>query len=418
MRFTGRLSRLVVLATLIWPAIAFADNAASLNQEGVKAFESGDVDSAVFYFSEALRLDSESETIRQNLSNAYDAQAALAFDDGRREEAIRLLERAIDASPMNEGPLIRLGYFFLQMDENLNAIYRLEEAIEVAPDSPEAHFLLGEAYYRDNDVLSALDQWEWVFEVKPSLPGIKERLETARREAEVEGDYDYQESRRFSVTHNPDLSTSEVRRIIRILDSAYNELGRTMSNTFPPGPIQVTLYAAEEFSDSTLMGEHIGAIFDGTRIRCPVLTPDGELIDEQLLEEVLYHEYVHVLVKYLAPRGVPWWLNEGLAESLSHELTETERRMLAYAESNDLLFPMRELEAHQLEKLDPERLALAYAQAHAATRYLIDQCGMLNVVSVVKRINGGEDASDSLRKACHTSYETLDYALIGAIEDN
>lgn len=414
------LKSLAVAALLVSAASAraFADTtSASLNQEGVSAFESGNIDSAVFYFQRALELDTGNDTIRTNLSNAYDAQAAREFDLGRQEYAIELLEKAMNASPSNPAPLIRLGFIFLQIDETMNAIHRLEDAIQVAPDSPEAHFLLGEAYYRDNDVVSALQQWEWVHEVNPTLPGLKERLEMARREAKVEGDYDYKESRRFNVTHNPDLNSSDVRQIIRILDSAYNEIGRELGNTFPPGPIQVTLYAAEEFTDSTLMGEHIGAIFDGTRIRCPVLTDDGDLIDAALLEEVLYHEYVHVVVKYISPRRVPWWMNEGLAEALSHDLTANERRLLAFAQSEEALFPMAQLEPHQLEQLDPKMLSIAYAQAHAAMDYLIDRCGMLSVVSVLKRIDRGESADDALRKACHTSYETIDMALEGVIDD-
>lgn len=406
-----------VALTLAVSANAFGDTSATLNQEGVKAFGSGDIDSAVFYFKQALQLDSRDETIRTNLSNAYDAQAAREFEKGRQEYAIQLLEEAMAANPTNPGPFIRLGYFFLQMEENDNAIFRLEDAIELAPNNAEAHFLLGEAYYRDNDVNSALEQWEWVHTVKPSLPGLKERLATARREAKVEGEYDYQQSRRFSVTHNPDLSSSDVRRIIRILDSAYNEVGRNMNNAFPPGPIQVTLYAAEEFSDSTLMGAHIGAIFDGTRIRLPVITAEGDLVPQDQLQEVLYHEYVHVVVKYLAPRGVPWWINEGLAEALSHELSDAEERLLKYAQSNGGLFPMAQLVPHQLEQLPPEQLGVAYAQAHAVTEYLIQQCGMLNVVSILKRIDGGESAEDALRRSCRTTYETLDMALAGLIDE-
>lgn len=405
----------VVLVAASSPC-AFGDSSTSLNQEGIKAFDSGDIDSAVFYFEQAVKLDNGNDTIRTNLSNAYDAQAFREFQKGRQEYAIQLLERAMASSPTNPGPLIRLGFFFLQMEENDNAIYRLEDAIELAPDNPEAHFLLGEAYYRDNDVNSALEQWEWVHTVKPTMPGLKDRLAMARREAKVEGEYDYKQSRRFSITHNPDLSSSDVRRIIDILERAYNEIGRNLGNAFPPGPIQVTLYAAEEFNNSTLMGDHVGAIFDGTRIRLPVITTDGNLVETALLQEILYHEYVHVVVKYLSPRGVPWWMNEGLAEALSHQLSDNERRVLQYAEANGGLYPMQQLEAHQLQKLSPDQLAVAYAQSHAAMDYLIQQYGMLSVVSVLKRIDTGELAEDALRKACRTSYETLDMALTGLVD--
>ncbi len=143
-----------------------------------------------------------------------------------------------------------------------------------------------------------------------------------------------------------------------------------------------------------------------------MLREDGSLIPYDVLEEVLFHEYVHVVIKHIAPRGVAWWMNEGLAEALSHNFSALEGQILRRASTNGKLFPLNRLEEHQLEKLSPDQLSVAYAQAHAMVDYLIDDYGLPSVVSVLKRIDSGDSPQDALRKSCHVSYETLDMAML------
>ena len=42
----------------------------------------------------------------------------------------------------------------------------------------------------------------------------------------------------------------------------------------------------------------------------------GALDNRKELDRVLSHEFTHALIRTLAPRGVPAWLNEGLATAL------------------------------------------------------------------------------------------------------
>ena len=51
------------------------------------------------------------------------------------------------------------------------------------------------------------------------------------------------------------------------------------------------------------------AVFDG-RIRVPIR---GALAHPEELDRVLSHELAHAFVHSIAPRGVPVWLNEGIA---------------------------------------------------------------------------------------------------------
>src|SRR5204862_6751608 len=97
-------------------------------------------------------------------------------------------------------------------------------------------------------------------------------------------------------------------RALEILESAYWRVSTALA-LYPEGVITVALYTQEQFRDITRSPDWAAAVYDG-RIRVPVR---GALTKPAELERVLAHEFTHVLVRTLAPQGVPTWLNEGLA---------------------------------------------------------------------------------------------------------
>ena len=82
------------------------------------------------------------------------------------------------------------------------------------------------------------------------------------------------------------------------------------------------------------------------------------------------HEYVHAVLHSLAPRGVPTWLNEGLAtyfEPGDHAwLTQRLRT------ANPI--PLRMLE-ESFDRLDGEDALVAYAESCVAARVLVERLG-------------------------------------------
>jgi tetratricopeptide (TPR) repeat protein len=314
-------------------------------------------------------------------------------------------------------PLIQLGAYYLHEGRTREAIFRLEEAIELASEDVDAHYLLGEAYYRDNDVVSALDQWAWVESVQPDRAGLAERLEAARREEQIEADYTGRASRHFNVTYSREAEGAVVRDVLAILEEAYRDVGRMLGNNYPPTPVQVSLYTQEGFQQTTLMDAHVGALYDGSKIRCPVIGPDGNPLPRGELRRRLYHEYVHVVVRHIAKDGVPWWLNEGLAEALTIELTPREREFLRHAKQNDALFDLEQLTDGQLGKLDAEELYLAYKQSQATVSYLKQRFGTRRLTQVLAAIGGGEDIEVALRRTLRCSYSTLQLAVAEYVQN-
>ncbi len=405
----------VAFHRLAFHDIAFAQTAAEYNALGFERYNAGNWVDAITAFDKAHALAPENGTIQRNLANAYQAEANRLAQANAVADAIEYMLAAIDVDPKNGKALAQLGSYYMRESLISEAIFRLEEAIELNPGDVDAHFLLGEAYYRDNDASSALIQWEWVEQVDPKREGLAERMETAYRQERVEYNFQDLSSRNFRITYNKDVQWANARNVLRMLEDAYREIGRQLGGVYPPGPIQVTLYRAEEFSETTQMGEHIGGLYDGTKIRVPAIKKDGAPLELEELRRRIVHEYVHVVVRHLAKENVPWWLNEGLAETLSHDLESYDVEFLRNAARQNLLFSLADISESQLSALGVEELKLAYRQSHATVTVLKKHFGVRRLAEILAAIGAGLDAETAVKQACHYSYATLERATAAMI---
>ncbi|MDK1022456.1 MAG: hypothetical protein QGD90_12560 [Candidatus Hydrogenedentes bacterium] len=405
-----------LVLSLLAPAAVYAQSAAVHNANGAELYAAREWNTAIDAFSQALQLEPDNKVIRTNLSNAFQAYAGELAKAGDYVTALTQLEDVIQFDPENPRPLVQLGAYYLHEGFVDYAIFRLEEAIELAPGDVDAHFLLGEAYYKDNDASSAIEQWDWVRESDPGRDGLAERIETARREERVEADFAGRSSRHFNVSYNREAEGALVREVLDHLESAYREIGRTLGRAYPPAPIQVSLYTIEGFLESTQLDEHVGAVFDGTKIRCPVIDGKGVRLPAEELRRRLYHEYVHVVVHHLAKNKVPWWLNEGLAETFSRDLTDSEIRLLQRARKQDSLFHLSELSESQLGQRELAALTVAYKQSHATVSFL-RQRGTRRFATLLAALANGEDPEVALRRSFRYSYRTLELAVANFIEN-
>ena len=394
-----------------------AQTASEINASGVELYETEHWAQAIDLFADALNLEPQNATIRSNLSNARSAYASALAESGDLARAIRQLERTIQIDPTNVRPFIQLGVYFLQEGLINDAIFRLEEAVELAPGDVDAHYLLGESYYKDSDVTSALEQWDWVEANDPGRPGLAERIESARREERVESDFAGRMSRHFNVTYDREAEGTLVREVLGYLEEAYREIGQTLGRVYPPTPIQVSLYTVRGFSETTQLDAHVGAMYDGTKIRCPVIDEEGERLPGDELRRRLFHEYVHVVVRHLAKDNVPWWLNEGLAETLSRDLSDRERAFLRHARDQDALFQLSELTESQLENREAAALMVAYRQSHATVGFLKKRFGTRQFALMLTSIADGEDPETALRRHFRFTYHTLELAVADYIQN-
>lgn len=402
--FSKRFSCALLILCCIATA-ANAQTAADLNAQGVALYNAGQWEDAVQTFERAYALVPDNNVVRRNLCNAHQAAANELAREADFAAAVKHLELATGIDPENESPSIQLGSYYLRLDYVAEAIARLEEAIELAPHNVDAHDLLGDAYYDDNDVPSAQVQWKWVLEAQPNRPGLREKIEKASREEAVEASFRPSGSRHFQLTHSPEIAARSLRRVTNYLERAYLEVGRNLGGVYPPTPIQVIVYNAKEFSDATQVGEHVGALYDG-KIRIPLFDAAGNALTDEDLKQRLYHEFTHVVVRFLAGNRVPWWLNEGLAETFSRSFGPPETDLLQEAQE-DGLFTLKELSESQLKRLDTVPLRLAYAQAHATVNYLWTKFGQRRLVNLMSDIAEGIKPEEAVQRNYNRSYAAL-----------
>ncbi len=406
--FQFRFQTAIALCIMVaMPAALAQRQATSHNNEGVAAYKTGDFATAIHYFERAYRQAPDSSVVRRNLCNAYQSEAnALALNNDYRR-AVRYLEKAIEVDPENASPLIQLGAYHLRMD-NLNpAIECLEEAITLKPGDLTAHELLGQAYYRDNDLSSARAQWDYVLEMEPDRPGLEAKYEKAFREESVEYDFNRWKSRHFRISYPPGVPDALRASVFSILDRAYVDIGRQLGGVYPPPPIHVILYTAEQFSEATLVEGHVGAVYDG-KIRAPLTDADGVWLETRELERRLTHEYVHVAARHIAGANIPWWLNEGLAETLSKPLSEQDVRRLHDYFSQGGELTLASLEDNQINRLPAAELRLAYLKSHATVTLLWNRYGRARMVGLLRALGNGMDYESALHATYHRNYAMVE----------
>ena len=401
-----------VILILVAFTAAWAEDpsAPDLNATGVELFKSERWDEALAVFLNAYDLAPDNDTIRKNLSNTYQAAAHAAAQSGEIADVAMgagLLEEAITIDAENPAPLVQLGSYYLRLDNDKSAMFRLEEALELDPDNLVALELLGDAYYKSNDLAAALGAWAYVLQEQPESENLAAKYDKASREVNVEGNFKTTESHNFAVSFAPGTRRYEVSGVLRILEKARRDIAGRLGGVYPAAVTQVIVYTADDFSQATAMGEHVGALFDG-KIRVPIEDRKGERLPQAELERRLYHEYTHVVVKTLGDGRIPWWLNEGVAETLSRRLDADLKAQLSDAYGANAVFALADLEESQLGLLDPEALGVAYRQSHATVDYLITRYGRRKFVSLLNIIAEGAATEDALKLTYRRRYSQIE----------
>lgn len=394
-------------ALLLWGGLAAAQSSVEFNNRGIEAYNQGQFRASIQYFEKAHEGAPDSPTVRRNLCNAYQALANETAVEGNIQQAVKHLEIAVGVEPDNPAPLVQLGSYYLRMEMVSDAIFRLEEAIELKPGELDAHELLGEAYYRDNDLASARAQWDYVIEMDPKRDALRQRYEKAFREESVEFDFNKSGSRHFKITYPKSVPLALRSKVLTILERAYMDVGRRFGSAYPPPPVQVVLYDAEQFSEATQLAEHVGAVYDG-KIRAPLTDAKGEWLPEGELKRRLSHEYVHVVVRYVGGPNVPWWLNEGLAEALSRSLEASDTELLRQGYASNSVPTLAQLEGSQLERLDAATLRVAYSKSLATVNLLLTKYGQKRLNQVMADIASGMPTEQAIKRIYRRGYAALE----------
>ncbi len=339
------------------------------------------------------------------MSTAVFAQGAAgragwdAIREGRNEEAAAVFADAIRTEPRDATLYLGAGLAAQLLGDSGKARESLEQALKLAPNFTTASLLLGDLLYRQSDLQGAIAIYESALKYAPNDKTLLARLTQLRDEPSPEKGFFQSRSAHFTVLFEGPADEDMARRAVEVLEAAYWRVG-TALYTFPDHVITVVLYTEEQFRDTTRSPSWAAAAYDG-RIRIPMRGALEQARGE--LERVLTHELTHAMIRAIAPRGVPTWLNEGLAVMFEPDGREWADTTLSGSTAR---IPLDQL-AGSFDTLSGIQARIAYAQSADAARHLFDETGGAGVVALLQDIARGIPLAEAFQRRMLTPYSAF-----------
>ena len=397
----------------------------ALNEEGVRLYNAARYADALDRFHSALLKRPDDLVLKKNAAFAMGNLGWTELKASRPEAALRAFQEAALEQPKEAIFHFGAGMAYHRMGEDERAVRAIEEGLALDPDQPEGLKLLGEIDYLGDDLDAAITAWERALKRQPGDGILRERLAKAVRERAAQQNFRAEETRHFVLKFDGPEREEAAREIIEILEQAYQDVGGKLS-AYPRDPVTVILYSSEQFRDVTRTPDWAGGVFDG-KIRLPIgavpaAVPagrqgrQGTRLDPALLRRVLYHEYTHAVVYTLAARGVPTWVNEGLALIFEGEEVDRSRDVAGVRAA----FERGELPAlSHLEEsflaLGPRAAQAAYAESFSAVRYMVDRYGMFRVRQFLEALGRGTSVDAAMSENLYISYGEFEKAWIRSL---
>lgn len=305
-----------------------------------------------------------------------------AVRGGHAQAAADAFREAIALDPTNARLHMGAGTaaFLLRRDEEARA--ELDTALDLDPRLTRARAQLGQTLRRMGDLRGAIQAYEVLTSDEPTDRVAADTLARWRREADLHDRMRLAVGNHFTVSFDGPEVAGLAAQALASLDLAFWRICFVM-DAFPPNSVPVVLYSAEQFRDITRSPPWAAGAYDGT-IRVPMR---GALESAKELDRVLAHEFAHALIRSLAMRDVPTWLNEGLASALESEDLEWAMAIVRGAKSVPSLADLRS----SFGKLSGDEARLAYAVSAIAARTLLDEAGGAAMANLLRDLGEGID---------------------------
>ena len=125
--------------------------------------------------------------LRPDEPNAYNYLGYMLLqNDANLEEALELIQKAVEKEPKNGAFRDSLGWAYYKLGSLDEAITELEMAAELIPDDSEVREHLGEVYLKKGGEFTkkAIKQWERALEIKPGNVSLQLKLEELNKTLE------------------------------------------------------------------------------------------------------------------------------------------------------------------------------------------------------------------------------------------
>ena len=309
-----------------------------------------------------------------------DQQGWAAIRDGRAAAAADAFREAIALDPKNAELRLGAGIADFLRRYDTEAKRHLEDALELDATLTRARAQLAQVFRRQGDLNEAIRQYEIVAVEVPADRGVLDTLERWKRERDLHDRMLTTVDNFFTVSFEGANDAAMASQALESLNRAYWRITDVFA-TLPPKSIPVVLYSGEQFQDITRSPKWAAAAFDGI-IRVP-MKGAGEQGED--LDRVLAHEFTHALIRSLATRGLPAWLNEGLATALEGDTLEWATTRLA----NVAQLPALTQLSAPFSRLTDSEAQIAYATSARAAKRLLDEAGGPAITNLLRDLGEG-----------------------------
>jgi len=318
-----------------------------------------------------------------DLGAVLGASLVRAGDARLKSDPQGALDRFREAKSWLEEPLalaIREGRALVALRQFSEASGLLTPLLDAHPDSANLHVVLGDALYAGGDTPRALVHFKRALELRPGHEQLARLVARLSQEADLESELVTDlGARHFTIRYDGARDLELGRLVGRVLEEAYVEVGQLLGQ-YPPLEVAVVIYPARSFQQATGSHGWVAGLYDG-KIRVPgdglSAAPPAEV------RRVLFHEYAHALISYSGGKGLPAWLQEGLAqvaEGRSAPGVPLERHRVPELEA---------LQGSFASEADQAAARLRYAVAFGFVRYLLAQGGAPLLADVLARCKQG-----------------------------
>lgn len=391
----------VIILSLLLPVLTATgspSDPATLNKQGVGAFNRKDYRAALNSFIDAVKLAPGERTAASNLVAACRSLAGTSAARAEWERAAAVLREGLSALPGNtelRGDLVIVfvnqGTAALASHELSRAQKAAAEALQLDGSSAATNMLAGDIAYTQHDLAAARSSWERALAARPADPSISDRISRLSKELGSEHAYSKTNAYSFDIRFDYKALGNGIIDLRGFLMQAYEKAGREFDR-FPEYPIVVILSDVQTFRMVNNMPAWVAGLYDG-KIRVPV---DFARMPPSTLKAVIFHEYTHALANDLSGGNCPVWLNEGMAmhEMENPSLIATD--LLRRAVATGATLPLEQL-ADVATWRNPALVNLAYAQSWIMVEYLLSRWSGSQMKKLLSRFKQGATFSAILR---------------------
>lgn len=318
--------------------------------------------------------------------------AIKAGDLPKAQEAFR---EAIQLDPKNAGLRFGAGTVAFLQRHDAVAKAHFEQALTLDPKITPARAALANVIKRQGDLAEAIRQLEIVVAEVPGEPGPRDTLDRWKRERELHERMRLEVGDFFTVSFEGPEDAAMAAQALESLNRAYWRICG-LFGAFPPKSVPVVLYSGEQFQDITRSPQWAAAVFDGI-IRVPMRGASEKGED---LDRVLAHEFSHALIRSLATRNLPTWLNEGLASVLESDNIEWAGKVADKVQELPSLTRL----AGPFSKLNGAQATVAYATSALAAKRLLDEAGGAAITNLLRDLGEGLDFETAFEHRIQKSF--------------